>query len=61
MIDELALIEGELDSLLPHYEADLKFNSSDSEEVPLREQVFKQASLIDSEISDLHGTLVNVQ
>ena len=69
VLDELDVIESELDNLLPQYENDpeiqqlAQINPSGgiSDQVPLRDQVFRNAANIDKEVEDLNGQLVGVQ
>ena len=62
VIDELAAIENELDNLLPQGSEAAMFRSAlDEPDVPLREQVQKQAIQIDGEVETLNFKLMNVQ
>lgn len=70
MIDELDIIEKELDSHLLRYEHDtdiVKFQESGAsfglelDEVPLREQVYRNALQIDSDVTDLNRNVIEIQ
>ena len=63
VIKELSAIEDELDALLPQYENYEVYYAQQShqDEVPIRDQVFKMATQLDTEIDGLNNKLNEVQ
>ena len=60
VIDELTAIEAELDLILPSYESAPVFaQEKNVDELPLRDQIFHQASGIENDVDELNMKLID--